>query len=111
MKSVLVAYSGGIDSTFVLKVAHDQLGDSAVGITAISPTFPAVELEAATRVAQEIGARLRPVDPFCKQTTSPASGKPDGRLAQLVEHLVYTERVSGSSPLPPTTRSLILMNQ
>lgn len=57
MKSVLVAYSGGIDSTFVLKVAHDQLGDSAVGITAISPTFPAVELEAATRVAQEIGAR------------------------------------------------------
>ena len=28
-----------------------------------------------------------------------------GRLAQLVEHLVYTERVSGSSPLPPTTRS------
>ena len=27
---------------------------------------------------------------------------PEGRLAQLVEHLVYTERVSGSSPLPPT---------
>ena len=57
MDSVLVAYSGGIDSTFVLKVAHDQLGNSAVGITAISPTFPAVELETATRVAKEIGAR------------------------------------------------------
>lgn len=57
MDSVLVAYSGGIDSTFVLKVAHDELGNSAVGITAISPTFPAIELETATRVAKEIGAR------------------------------------------------------
>ena len=57
MDSVLVAYSGGIDSTVVLKVAYDQLGDSVVGVTAISPTFPAVELESATRVAKEIGAR------------------------------------------------------
>jgi len=57
MDSVLVAYSGGIDSTVVLKVAYDQLGDSVVGVTAISPTFPAVELEIATRVAKEIGAR------------------------------------------------------
>ncbi|MEK6533267.1 MAG: ATP-dependent sacrificial sulfur transferase LarE [Nitrospirota bacterium] len=57
MDSVLVAYSGGIDSTVVLKVAYDQLGDSVVGVTAISPTFPAVELDSATRVAKEIGVR------------------------------------------------------
>ncbi len=55
--SVVVAYSGGIDSTFVLKVAHEQLGNKAVGITAVSPTFPLMELEAAERVAREIGAR------------------------------------------------------
>ncbi|MBI3357757.1 MAG: ATP-dependent sacrificial sulfur transferase LarE [Nitrospirae bacterium] len=57
MNSVLVAYSGGIDSTFVLKVAHEQLHESAAGITAVSPTFPLIELETAKRVAQEIGAR------------------------------------------------------
>lgn len=70
MDSVLVAYSGGIDSTFVLKVAHDQLGDFAVGITAISPTFPAVELETATRVAKEIGARHELIE--TDQLTIPA---------------------------------------
>lgn len=57
MQSVLVAYSGGIDSALVLKVAHDELGTNAVGITALSPTYPAAELESATRTAAEIGAR------------------------------------------------------
>jgi pyridinium-3,5-biscarboxylic acid mononucleotide sulfurtransferase len=57
MQSVLVAFSGGTDSSFVLKIAHDQLGSGALGITAVSPTFPASELEIATRVAAEIGAR------------------------------------------------------
>jgi hypothetical protein len=35
----------------------------------------------------------------------------EGRLAQLVEHLVYTERVSGSSPLAPTTLDLFIVQQ
>jgi len=55
---VTVAYSGGVDSAFLLKVAYDTLGDKARGVLAISETYPSSEYEKAKEVAAHIGARI-----------------------------------------------------
>lgn len=56
--SLLVAFSGGVDSTFLLKAACDTLGSDAVwAVTATSPTYPESELAEARRLAERIGAR------------------------------------------------------
>ena len=54
---VVVAFSGGVDSSVVAALAHEALGDDAVACTARSETLPAAELGDATRVAEEIGIR------------------------------------------------------
>ncbi|MFB6194542.1 MAG: ATP-dependent sacrificial sulfur transferase LarE [Haloplanus sp.] len=54
---VVVAFSGGVDSSVVAALAHDALGDDAVACTARSETLPASELDDAARVAEEIGIR------------------------------------------------------
>jgi pyridinium-3,5-biscarboxylic acid mononucleotide sulfurtransferase len=60
--SVLVCYSGGIDSAFVLAVAHAELGERAVGMTAVSPSLSESEKDDAARVARALGATHRFVD-------------------------------------------------
>ncbi len=56
--SALVAFSGGVDSTLVLKAAHDALGDRAVAASGLSDTYPVEEMEEAREIAAEIGAEF-----------------------------------------------------
>lgn len=55
--SVAVAFSSGVDSTFLLKVAHDTLGDNAIAVTAHSCSFPKRELEEAKAFCRKEGIR------------------------------------------------------
>jgi uncharacterized protein len=57
MGSALVCFSGGVDSAFVLLVAHEVLGGRAVGMTAVSPSLAPFEKEAAIAIAKQVGAR------------------------------------------------------
>lgn len=60
--SALVAFSGGVDSALVLKLAVLELGDRAVGLTAISPSVAPDEADEAKQLALQIGARHVMVD-------------------------------------------------
>lgn len=105
--SVIVAYSGGVDSTFLMKVAVDVLGDKVIAVTAESDTLASAELELATTNARAIGVRhlvvrtdemcdpdfvANPVDRcyHCKKTLF-------GRLTQLADELGVSIVVEGSN--------------
>ncbi|MBI4547757.1 MAG: ATP-dependent sacrificial sulfur transferase LarE [Ignavibacteriae bacterium] len=59
--SVVIGYSGGVDSTLLLKVAVDTLGDNVLAVIGKSETYPTREYEEAVRMALEFGARYEEV--------------------------------------------------
>ena len=77
MDKAVVAFSGGVDSTFLLKVVHDILGDGTLAVTARSSTYPERELKLAVKFASRIGvehliivSEELDIEGFCENPTN-----------------------------------------
>jgi pyridinium-3,5-biscarboxylic acid mononucleotide sulfurtransferase len=60
--SVLVAYSGGVDSALVMAVAYEQLGENALACIGVSPSYPTREMRDAVKLAEALGVPYRLVN-------------------------------------------------
>ncbi len=61
-ESLIIGFSGGVDSTFLLKTAYDILGDKVIGVTASTPYMAAWEMDDAMAIARKIGVKHEIVD-------------------------------------------------
>ncbi len=86
---VLVAFSGGVDSAYLLAAARDALGDRCVGATAVSPSLARDELAAARRIAASIGARHLVVE--TGEYEDPRYRRNDGHRCYFCKHALFTQ--------------------
>jgi len=86
---VVVAYSGGVDSSLVLRVAHEQLGERALGVIGRSDSYAVHELELALAQADAFGARIEVVT--TGELSDPAFAANDGNRCYHCKSELYRE--------------------
>lgn len=89
MKPVVVAFSGGVDSTFLLRVARDVLGpEQVLALTANSPTYPAFEFEQSRKLAATMGVEQLVID--SKELEVPGFVENSPRRCYHCKHELFT---------------------
>jgi uncharacterized protein len=94
-QSVVVAYSGGVDSAYLAWAAHRALGSRALAVTAVSPSYPRSHREMAGRVADAIGFRHEWIDSHEHERGEYARNAPDRCYFCKTELFELLERLRG----------------
>jgi uncharacterized protein len=99
MESALLAFSGGVDSAFLLAVAKDILGDKLIAATAVSPIYPSFEIKEALEIARDSGVRHITVNSNALSKKQIKSNPPDRCYWCKKEIFSYLVKLAGENEI------------